>query len=185
VESKNDVKDTAGITPAKPSKVAHSRHSSIFTAIPVPSRPSSVFPDSGTDTTHIPKKEMASLLTKPLALGRSTRVNGSRSSSVLSSANKPVVLAGVEGSVMGPPPLKSRPSIVGTPTPPVSFSHSSLARPTFHRRVSSVNSEHKVKTKISRTIVNASPAPSVLEQDEKENVDNASSRRRSMIPTLA
>ena len=50
-------------------------------------------------------------------------------------------------------------------------------------RISSVNLEHKVKTKIPRATVNASPAPSVLEQDEKENELITSSRRRSMILT--
>ena len=163
------------------------------------SRPPSVISDSGTDTMHIPKKErkhsseMAPSV-KPLALGKSTRVNGSGTASVTSSANKPVARSVIDGS-MGPPPLKSRPSGVGTPTPSakgLSLSRSSSARPAVttpvHHRVSSVNSEHKVKTKVSRATVNASPAPSVLEQDEKENVDDesiASSRRRSMTPTLA
>ena len=161
--------------------MSHRRESSIFSATPVQLRPPSVISDSGTDTMHIPKKkvslEMSASSAKVLALGKSTRVNGSGTSSVSSSANRTVVRAGVDGSIMGPPPLKSRPSI-GTPTPSgmgLSLSRSSSARrvvtpSTFHRRVSSVNSEHKVKTKMSRTTVNASPAPSVLEQDEKENV---------------
>ena len=173
------MKATAGSTPAQPSKVYHRRDSSIFTTTPVQPRPPSVISDSGTDT-HIPKKkvfpEMSASSAKVLALGKSTRVNGS--GSVSSSANKTVVRAGMDGSIMGPPPLKPRPSI-GTPTPSamgLSLSRSSSARgvvttpSTFHRRVSSVNAEHKVKTKISRTAANASPAPSVLEQDEKENL---------------
>jgi hypothetical protein len=163
------------------------------------SRPPSVLSDSGTDVMHIPKNErknsseIAPPSAKLLALGKSTRVNGSGSSLVSGSANRSVVRTGVDGSIMGPPPLKSRPSVVGTPTPAKghSLSRSSSARPaavttpTIHRRVSSVNSGHKVKTKISRTVVNASPAPSVLEEGEKENVDDGSSRRRNMIPTLA
>ena len=136
----------------------------------------------------IPKKkvslEMPASSAKVLALGKSKRVNGNGTSSISSSANRTVVRAGTDGSIMGPP------SIVGTPTPSakgLSLSRSSSAKlvvttpSTFHRRVSSssVNSEHKVKTKISRTAVDASPAPSVLEQDEKENVDDASSRTHS------
>jgi hypothetical protein len=176
--------------------VSHRRESSIFTATPVKSRPPSVISDSGTDTMHIPKKkislEMSASSAKVLALGKSTRVNGSGTPSVSSSANRTVVRAGMDrdGSIMGPPPLKSRPSI-GTPTPsamglPLSRSLSTrrlVTTPsTFHRRVSSVNSEHNLKTKISRTAINASPAPSVLEQDEKENVLQADKHR---IPTLA
>ena len=178
--------------------MAHRRDSSVFAATPMQSRPPSALSDSGTDAMQNPKKErkvsseMAPPSAKLLALGKSTRVNGGGSSSVSSSANRSVVRAGIDSS-MGPPPLKSRPSTVGTPTPSAKghlLSRSSSARPavttpTLHRRVSSVNSEHKVKTKISRTAVNASPAPSVLEQEEKENVDNVSSRRRNGIPTLA
>ena len=176
--------------------MSHRRDSSIFTATPMLSRPPSVISDSGTDAMYIPKKErknsseMAPPSVKPLALGKSIRVNGSGISSVSSSANRSVARAGIDNS-MGPPPLKSRPSVVGTPTPSAKgLSRSSSARPAvttpvLHRRVSSANSERKVKTKISRTAVNASPAPSVLEQDEKENMDAGSSRRRDMIPTLA
>ena len=162
--------------------MSHRRESSFFTATPLQPRPPSVMSDSGTDTVHIPKKkvslEMSASSAKVLALGKSTRVNGSGTSSISSSANRTVVRAGIDGSIMGPPTLKSRPSI-GTPTPSAmnrSISRSSSARSlvttpsSFHRRVSSANSEHKVKTKIPRTAVNPSPAPSVLEQDEKENV---------------
>lgn len=176
--------------------MSHRRDSSIFTATPVLSRPPSVISDSG--DMHIPKKrssEMAPASAKLVALGKSTRINGGKIPSVSSSASRSVVRAGSDSS-MGPPPLKSRPSIVGTPTPSakgVSLSRSSSARPavttpTLHRRVSSSNSERNVKTKISRTAITASPAPSVLEQDEKENVDSGSagsSMRRNMIPTLA
>ena len=164
-------------------------------------RPPSVISDSGTDTIHIPKRkvspELSASSAKVLAFGKSTRVNGGGTSSVSSSANKAGVRVAMDGSSMAPPPLKSRPSIVGTPRSPTPsakgfpLSRSSSARfgvttPSIpHRRVSSVNSERKVKTKISRMTVNASPAPNVLEQDEKENVEDASSRRRHMIPTLA
>ena len=145
--------------------------------------------DSGTDTIHIPKKkvslEMSASSAKVPALGKSTRVNRSGTPSMPSSANRTVV-RGMDSSIMGPPTLKSRPSI-GTPTP--SSMGTSLSRKpsakglvttpsNVHRRVSSVNSERKVKAKISRTTVNASPTASVLEQDEKENVLRAT-------PTLA
>ena len=160
-------------------------------------RPPSVISDSGTDTIHIPKRkvspEMSASSAKVLALGKSTRVNGSGTSSISSSAHRTIVRAEMDGSIMGPPSLKPRPSIVGTPRSPTpsakGLSRSTSARlgvttPSIpHRRVSSVNSEHKEKTKISRMAVNVSPAPSVMEQDEKENVDDASSRRRPMIPT--
>ena len=182
LKKKNGVKGTAGS--AQPSKlpVSHRRESSIFTATPVQPQPPSAISDSGTDTMHIPGKnvslEMSASSTKVLALGKSKRVNGSGTSSVSSSANRTVVRAGMDGSIIGP-----LPSNVGTPTPSakgLSLSRSSSARhvvttpSTFYRTVSSssVNPEHK--TKISWAAVNA--APSVLEKDEKENVNDASSR---------
>ena len=164
--------------------MSHRRESSIFTATstPVQTRPPSVISDSGTDTLYIPKKkvslEMSAPSTKVLALGKGTRVNRTSSISVSSSANKTAVRAGMDASSMGPPPLKTCPSI-GTPTPSttgLSLLRSSSTRrgvttpSTFHRRVSSVTSERKAKNKA----VNASPAPSVLEQAEKENVLQAS-----------
>ncbi|KAF8806734.1 hypothetical protein BYT27DRAFT_6607186 [Phlegmacium glaucopus] len=74
-------KGTVGSTPAQPSKVSHRRDSSISTATPVLSRLACAISDSGTDA--MPKKErnhssgMPPPSVKPLALGKSTRVNGS------------------------------------------------------------------------------------------------------------
>ena len=154
--------------------MAHRREPSISTAIPVLSRSSSVRSDSGIDTMHVPKKErmisseMAPPLAKLQALGKSTQVNGS------------VMRAGINGLIMRPPSLRSRPSIIGTPTPSAKgpSTKAFLARPaittsTFSHKGSSVNSEHKVTTKIPRVAV-ASTAPSILDQDEKENVGDSS-----------
>jgi len=195
------LRGTAGSTPAQPSKTVHRRDSSVFSPTPVTgSRPPSVISDSGTDVVP-PKKERISSLDTPqpvsariAALGKSARVNVNTSAPASSSSTK--VRPSVEGA-MGPPPLKSRPSLIGTPTPTgrvSSLSRSSSAKgavattPVPHRRVSSVAGEQaQVRTKVSKARIVASPALSVAELDEKENVDDSSSsaRKGSMMPTLA
>ena len=193
------LRGTAGSTPAQPSKAIHRRDSSVFSVTPVAgSRPPSVISDSGTDVVAPRKERINSLETTPqpvsariAALGKSARVNITTNASASSSGVK--VRPSVEGS-MGPPPLKSRPSVVGTPTPTgriPSLSRSSSARgavvttPVLHRRVSSVAGEQaQVRTKASKARIGASPALSVAELDEKENVDDSSSSARK-IPVLA
>ncbi|PPQ70922.1 hypothetical protein CVT25_004766 [Psilocybe cyanescens] len=200
LKRKFNLRGTAGSTPAQPTKAAHHRRdSSIFSATPI-SRPPSAMSESGTDAGGSTIKKKTSVETPQLsstkiaALGKSTRINANGASSASSSAIK-TVRAGVDDS-MGPPPLKSRPSIGGTPTPTgrlssLSRSSSAKAAPTApthtpHRRLSSVTSDHgQTKSKIGRGGVLASPALSVAEQDEKENVDStpSSARRRSLIPS--
>jgi len=192
------LRGTAGSTPAQPSKTIHRRDSSVFSATPVAgARPPSVISDSGTDVAA-PRKERINFVETPqpvsariAALGKSARVNVTTNASASSSSVK--VRPSVEGA-MGPPPLKSRPSVVGTPTPTgriPSLSRSSSARgavvttPVLHRRVSSVAGEQaQVRTKASKARIGASPALSVAELDEKENVDDSSSSARK-IPVLA
>uniref|UniRef100_A0A8H7XXY7 Uncharacterized protein n=1 Tax=Psilocybe cubensis TaxID=181762 RepID=A0A8H7XXY7_PSICU len=204
IKRKLNVRGTAGSTPAQPAKASHHRRdSSIFSATPI-SRPPSVISESGTDAggSTIKKKSSAETpmlnSTKITALGKSTRINASGASSASSTTSKTAIRAGVDGS-MGPPPLKSRPSINGTPTPSgrlSSLSRSSSvkagaapAAPTHtpHRRLSSVNSDSgSGKSKIGKGGL-TSPTSSVAEQDEKENVDStpSSARIRSMIPTAS
>lgn len=195
-----NLRGTAGSTPAQPSKSVHRRDSSVFSATPIAgSRPPSVTSDSGTDATA-PRKERinSSEIPQPVsariaALGKSARVNVTTVTNATASSSATKVRPSVEGA-MGPPPLKSRPSIVGTPTPTgriSSLSRSSSARgtvvttPVPHRRVGSVGGEQaQVRTKVSKARMITSPTLSVAELDEKENVDESSSLKRK-IPVLA
>ncbi|RDB23432.1 Calcium-binding and coiled-coil domain-containing protein 1 [Hypsizygus marmoreus] len=184
------VRGTGGSTPAPASRIqaTHGRRDSAIFKTPTISRPSSVMSDTGSTTGKERKlcvdSTPAGMSGKVSALGKSIRVNGTTSSTSTSKR--------IEGS-MGPPPPKPRMSVAGTPTPAArvsSLSRSSSMKPTIgagatapHRRVSSVE-QMQPKTKLLRPTINASPAPSVSEHDEKENVD-LSSRRRSMLPIPA
>ncbi|KAJ6630157.1 hypothetical protein B0H10DRAFT_2208272 [Mycena sp. CBHHK59/15] len=187
------VRGTGGSTPVQPSKTAHQRRdSSVFTT-PGMSRPPSVLSDSGTDGGREPKPsaETPASSARIPALGKSARLNSSTSS--VTSSSKPVRT--VNGA-MGPPPLKPRSSLVGTPTPTPrvsSLSRSSSAKPTSstpsipaHRRVSSATLDQRMK--MSRQTMSQSPAPSLSELDEKENVDVARGSNPQLlarIPTPA
>ncbi|TFK36501.1 hypothetical protein BDQ12DRAFT_242419 [Crucibulum laeve] len=187
------VRGTAGSTPAQASKTAHHRRdSSVFSVTPSISRPPSAMSDSGNEGSTVRKErkisaEGPSTSSKIAALGKSTRINGTPSAT--SSASKRI-----EGS-MGPPPMKPRASMAGTPTPTSrvsSLTRSSSAKPVHnatpvpHRRVSSATLEQsQSRTRALKSPITAeSPTPSVSEQSEKENVDSASTaaRRRSLIP---
>ncbi|PPQ66147.1 hypothetical protein CVT26_010870 [Gymnopilus dilepis] len=209
LKRKLGLRGTAGSTPAQPSKTSHRRDSSIFSATPLP-RPPSAMSESGTDSappSTIKKKSSSETsqsvsasasgsAIKISALGKSSRVNATGLSSTTSSAVK--ARPSVDNS-MGPPALKSRPSITGTPTPSgrlSSLGRSSSARVSGapaaplhapHRRVSSTD-QAQTKAKASRAGVMSPPPSSVQELDEKENVDSdvtsPATRRRSLIPTL-
>ena len=182
LKRKHNVRGTAGSTPAQPSKVAHRRDSSIFTSnVPI-SRPPSVMSDSGTDTGLGKGRSTPSDggSTRPLALGKSSRVNGTP---INASASKPV--RGIEGS-MGPPPMKPRPSrsLAGTPTPAgrlASLSRTRSAKPVPTTGASHSRTEQSVAKKTTRPPTRAGSETSL--SDEKENIDNTS-RRRNMIPAL-
>lgn len=201
------MRGTAGTTPAQPSKTAHQRRDSqAFTATPVASRPSSVMSDGSVASKE---RKLSTESAKIPALGKNTRVsNGSTTGAFTLSASLKAA-RGIEGS-MGPPPAGKPRVSMATPTPSgsrvpsSSLGRSSSARPSghpatpvpaSHRRGSSANMlamdpKNKAPTSMRRAAVNASPAPSLSEQDEKENVEvdtdvTPSSRRRSMIPTPA
>lgn len=172
-------------TPASSaSKVHHRRESSSLfdsntpsTARP-PSRATSVVSDSGSTRSE-----------KVSALGKSSRINALSGTSV--SATGSVVKKRVEGS-MGPPPLKARSSISGTPTP-VTRPASALAR----AGVKSPTGRGSVTAAPQRRVVSGSsdkpkPRPSVMsptssisEGSEKENVDNTTKtvKGRILIPS--
>ncbi|KAF7373510.1 hypothetical protein MSAN_00561200 [Mycena sanguinolenta] len=177
------VRGTAGSTPAQPSKVGQRRDSAIFTTPSLGSRPSSVISDAGTDGGSANGNKIA-------ALGKSSRLNNTLSSSTSKPAPRAV------GSMGPPAPVtKPRPSVTGTPTPatrdraaPI-LSRSSSAKPTptstpaptVHRRVVSATLDQATARAVkARQTVNASPAPG-----EKENVDTArpASRARVLVPS--
>ncbi|KAJ6618271.1 hypothetical protein B0H10DRAFT_1947664 [Mycena sp. CBHHK59/15] len=167
------VRGTGGTTPAQPGKAAHRRDSSVVATPGIP-RPLSFTSESGTDPQR-ERKPSVDTSTKIPALGRSTRLN--TSANPLPMTSKPS--RGTTGS-MGPPPLKPRASIVGTPT----LSSRTLTRSSSTRAVNVTppGSQSQLKTKVSTGTVNTSPAQ---HHDEKENADVSSSRRLSGIPTLA
>lgn len=190
LKRKIGVRGTAGSTPAQPSKASHHRRdSTVFSSTPSLSRPSSVLSDSAKDSTKDQKLASDTPATvKSSVLAKTTRFNALAASA---SAKGHAI-----GGSMGPPPEKSRPSISGTPTPTArisSLSRSTSAKPpvstpitTPHRRVSSATLEHsQTRLKNLRPAPSASPAPSLSEKDEKENVASKTPKRRSMIPTAA
>ncbi|KAJ7445791.1 hypothetical protein B0H11DRAFT_2338582, partial [Mycena galericulata] len=98
------IRGTAGNTPAQSSKTAHQRRESLVLTTPRMPRPSSFTSEFG--ETGRERKPSGEGSTKIPALSKSTRLNTS---------TNVVPTPGKRGS-MGPPPLRSRPSIVGTPT---------------------------------------------------------------------
>ncbi|KAJ7349303.1 hypothetical protein DFH08DRAFT_743306 [Mycena albidolilacea] len=153
------VRGTAGNTPSQSSKPTHThrRRESSVSVAPRMSRPSSFTSEFGVDLTR-ERKPSAEGSPKIAALSKSTRLN--TSTSVLPTPSK-------RGS-MGPPPLRSRSSIVGTPT---------IASRTLNRSSSATVVAGKVKTVKSPTA--ASP-PSPATQQNKENTDAL--RRASDVP---
>ncbi|KAJ7871508.1 hypothetical protein B0H14DRAFT_2724449 [Mycena olivaceomarginata] len=153
------VRGTAGNTPSQSSKPTHThqRRESSVSVAPRMSRPSSFTSEFGVDLTR-ERKPSAEGSTKIAALSKSTRLN--TSTSVLPTPSK-------RGS-MGPPPLRSRSSIVGTPT---------IASRTLNRSSSATVVAGKAKTVKSPTA--ASP-PSPATQQNKENTDAL--RRASDVP---
>jgi len=187
------VRGTAGSTPAQPSKIPQQRRDSAVFTTPSMSRPPSVISDSGKDSIAsiaFSKEHKAPLETpvKLPALGKSGRTNST--GTILTSTTS----KSTTGS-MGPPMQKPRTS-TATPTPTpkaTSLSRSSGKPPVStpiaapHRRGSSVTlGQSQSRMKISRQGINPSPAPSVSESGEKENIDAPdASRRISRVLTPA
>ncbi|KAJ7756815.1 hypothetical protein DFH07DRAFT_473315 [Mycena maculata] len=152
------VRGTAGNTPAPANKSTYQRRESLVQTTPRISRPSSFTSEAGGDSGR-ERKPSVEGSTKIPALSKSTRLN--TSTNVAPTPSK--------RSSMGPPPLKPRSSIVGTPT----ISSRTLTRS------SSLASTAGVKLRMSKP-----PTPQSAEQ-EKENADAPASSRLSRIPTLA
>ncbi|KAF7338621.1 hypothetical protein MVEN_02088400 [Mycena venus] len=158
------VRSTAGNTPSQSSKPTHThqRRESSVSVAPKMSRPSSFTSEFGVDLTRERKASAESIMKTP-ALTKSTRLNSS--TSVAPTASK-------RGS-MGPPPLRSRSSIVGTPT---------IASRTLNRSSSATVVVGKAKVGRSPTNTNPPPSPAT-QQQEKENADLPSvSRKASDVP---
>ncbi|KAJ7184181.1 hypothetical protein C8R46DRAFT_1063165 [Mycena filopes] len=165
------VRGTAGNTPSQ-SKPNPPRRESI-SITPRMSRPSSFTSEFGVDLSR-ERKASAESTSKIPALNKSTRLNSSTSVA-------PTPSKSVRGS-MGPPPLRTRSSIVGTPT--------TLTSRTLTRSSSAtVIPAGKAKVVKSPT-TNASPTSpkAAATQGEKENANAnvpPASRRLSRIPTLS
>ncbi|KAF8227322.1 hypothetical protein L208DRAFT_1405732 [Tricholoma matsutake] len=194
LKRKMGVRGTAGSTPAQSGRLSRQRETSVFSTPNVTrpsSRPSSAMSDaSATTKGRRQSTESLSTSAKISALGKSMRINNAAGSAP-STTSKPSARV-IEGS-MGPPPVKLRASAAGTPTPTgraSSYSRFPITKPATtplgtsvpQQRISSV--EHaQTKKKPSRQGI-ASPALSVSEQDEKENI-SIDSKRRSLLPTPA
>ncbi|TDL26867.1 hypothetical protein BD410DRAFT_819072 [Rickenella mellea] len=198
LKRKMGVRGTGGSTPAPPSRAGNRRESGIFT--PVPMRPPSSLSEAGSES--IKRSETPSTLGRTssatAALGRSTKVNGSASTSVAPpSALKSARF--VDGS-MGPPPAppsRPRASVGSMSTGPSAMSRSASSRPGsamgVHRRGSSTPLEHEtsMKNSLSRS---TSVKGTVKEIEEKENARPRAtptptkvlvSRRTSMVASPA
>ncbi|KAJ6500409.1 hypothetical protein C8R45DRAFT_896427 [Mycena sanguinolenta] len=150
------VRGTAGNTPSQASKPTHQRRASSVSVAPKMSRPSSFTSEFGVDLNR-ERKASAESSSKIPALNKSTRLNSSTSAAPPPSKR---------GS-MGPPPLRTRSSIVGAST----IGSKTLSRSTSATVVSP-------KTKIVKSPTSASPQ-SPTQQQDKENI---ASRRLSDVP---
>ncbi|KAJ7771795.1 hypothetical protein B0H16DRAFT_1514763 [Mycena metata] len=166
------VRGTAGNTPSQSSKPTQQRRESVSSIAPRMSRPSSFTSEFGVDLSR-ERKASAESVSKISALNKSTRLN--TSTSIVPTPSK-----AVRGS-MGPPPLRTRSSIVGTPT---------LTSRTLTRSSSAtVIPPGKTKVVKSPTTTNTAPISpkTAAKQGEKENANanvTPASRRLSRIPTL-
>ncbi|KAJ6547149.1 hypothetical protein B0H19DRAFT_1379488 [Mycena capillaripes] len=159
------VRGTAGNTASQSSKPAPQRRESV-SATPRMSRPSSITSEFGVDLAR-ERKPSAEGSTKIPALNKSTRLNSS--TTIAPPPSK-------RGS-MGPPPLRSRSSIVGTP--------SSTPR-TLTRSSSATVATSVSKAKVPKSPTTANPTSPVTTQGEKENASVlTASRRLSRIPTFS
>ncbi|KAJ7470383.1 hypothetical protein FB451DRAFT_1253554 [Mycena latifolia] len=153
------VRGTAGNTPAQSSKsTLQRRDSSVYTTPRTASRPLSFTSESGADSGR-ERKPSAESCTKIPALSKSKRLSSSTTA-------VPTPPKSTRGS-MGPPPLRSRSSLVGAPA---------TTTRTLTRSSSLACTTASAKAKVSNPAV---------EQGEKENADVSGSRRLSRIPTLA
>ncbi|KAF7359403.1 hypothetical protein MSAN_01282900 [Mycena sanguinolenta] len=148
------VRGTAGNTPSQANKPTHQRRESSISVAPKMSRPSSFTSEFGVDLSR-ERKASAESASRVPALNKSTRLNSSTSAAPPPSKR---------GS-MGPPPLRTRSSIVGTST----ITSKPLNRSTSATVVSP-------KAKVVKSPTTASP-----KQQDKENADIAS-RRLSDVP---
>ncbi|KAL0952374.1 hypothetical protein HGRIS_006651 [Hohenbuehelia grisea] len=199
LKRKLGVRGTAGSTPAGTATSTHHRRDSSVFSTPM-SRPSSIISDSGLSIKA--PKGLDTPAAKIPALGKSTRVNTAAGSAAPGSSVVKTAKSRIEGS-MGPPPMKGRVSLAGTPTPAARVS--SLARTASNgpsafpplpasrnlRRTSSASStsdtpgRSAVEVKLRQAgRVPQSPISSSSDLSEKENkAELSSARRRSMIPT--
>ncbi|KAF8184973.1 hypothetical protein K438DRAFT_1723794 [Mycena galopus ATCC 62051] len=159
------VRGTAGNTPPQSSKPTHQRRGSSVSVAPKMSRPSSFTSEFGVDLNRERKASAESTTgTKIAALNKSTRLNSS--TSVAPTPSK-------RGS-MGPPPLRTRSSVVGTP---------SIASRPLNRSTSATVVSGKAPTKVVKSPTTAHPpSPATKQQQNKENTDvSAASRRLSDV----
>ncbi|KAJ7043279.1 hypothetical protein C8F04DRAFT_1390105 [Mycena alexandri] len=168
------VRGTAGNTPPQSSKPTQQRRESVSSIAPRMSRPSSFTSEFGVDLGR-ERKASAESVSKIPALNKSTRLSSSTSIA-------PTPSKSVRGS-MGPPPLRTRSSIVGTPTTVTS-------RTLTRSSSATVIPPGKTKAVKSPTKTNANPTSpkAAATQGEKENANanvTPASRRLSRIPTLA
>ena len=182
MKRRQGVRGTAGVTPARPSKVHHRRESSVLDITPAAPRPSSVLSDSsgpesvlGNHRKGASESALTSSAIRISALGKSTRVNTGVGSRATLRAEGP----------MGPPLTRPRISM-STPTPisrPSSVSSQASATgkssiaPVRTRRLSSGTFDRTQAKATKATIASRgssgnlnSSITSVSEAEEKENI---------------